>query len=872
MSQKVTLTHSAMRFIVSLIIVYLSFAPSITPITGQSTPPFNETLVIGTGRITKILSRPLSDQIAVINGLGVTIYDGQLNQVRVLKFPNIQRVDNIAWSPDGQKLAASFSITYDQYKIQIFDSTSYNLSVDITENSILRDLSWNPTGQMIAAGWENGAIIWDTLSGQQIKKLMFLESAVGYSDEVVWNANGSQIITLSDQAFILIWDIMSGNLIIQYNRQDIGVRATTIALNPAKTKIAIGGLDGSVQIRNLNNFALETQFNTSLESISSLIWNNDILLTSRYGAEIKLYNTLDWSIINTLSSNTNLGKLDLNSPLLSRVIGIVSDDVIEIRNIANGQTLHQLTNFIGTALDLAWCGNSTLVANSRYHPIQFIDVLTGVIINKYERVMSIEYAISADLTCSNIISVQPNVELWKVTNGQIMLSKALPDISNTSVFAWKPDGSQFAVLRRDGVLTIWDKDGILLTQPTIRWEGGKDIGWRPDGSQLSFRDHKDNLIILNTVLWSVDKIISGANGGFSWKQDSTQIAVANHNGEPDLLPVIEIYNTNDWKVASRILDQGEMIRWQPNGNFIVGINYKNEVVVWNIDLPSEPPEIMNAYISGNIQVIQWSPDGSKFAVGGADATIRIFTRTNPAGTPTPTLTPTLTPTPRPDTPAIYRPATSTFHFPTLPSVTFGNPNDHPITGDWDGDGIDTLGVFDPLQGRFQLRNSNTPGAPDLSFLYGNPGDIPLAGHWTATATHDGVGTYRNTNGTMCLFLRNQLSTGYADLTAIVGNPGDLPIVGDWNGDGVDTVGLYRPDSTTFYLFNRNAPDMEVETQFTLSGGVPIAGRWTGSGGAGVGFFADGVFSLKDTPESGAFDRTVSFGMNGDIPLTGRWSP
>jgi hypothetical protein len=125
---------------------------------------------------------------------------------------------------------------------------------------------------------------------------------------------------------------------------------------------------------------------------------------------------------------------------------------------------------------------------------------------------------------------------------------------------------------------------------------------------------------------------------------------------------------------------------------------------------------------------------------------------------------------------------------------------------------------------------------------------------------------------MYLFLRNQLTTGYADLTAIVGNPGDLPIVGDWNGDGVDTVGLYRPVSTTFYLFNRNAPDMEVETQFTLSGGVPIAGRWTGSGGAGVGFFADGVFSLKDTPASGTFDRTVSFGMNGDIPLTGRWSP
>jgi hypothetical protein len=328
--------------------------------------------------------------------------------------------------------------------------------------------------------------------------------------------------------------------------------------------------------------------------------------------------------------------------------------------------------------------------------------------------------------------------------------------------------------------------------------------------------------------------------------------------------------------------------WQADDNafYFVG-RLETDVYsrIYRVDMKTNQATVSSAPDDRDVDILlksyygemQLSPDGKSFALvtwKGREFAVRVF---YPGGfitvvQPYRQVTSPLW-IPNPDTPAIYRPATSTFHFPTLPAVTFGNPNDHPITGDWDGDGIDTLGVFDPLQGRFQLRNSNTPGAPDLSFLYGNPGDIPLAGHWTATATHDGVGTYRNTNGTMYLFLMNQLSTGYADLTAIVGNPGDLPIVGDWNGDGVDTVGLYRPDSTTFYLFNRNAPDMQPEVIFTLSGGVPLAGRWTGSGGAaGVGFFADGVFSLKDTLESGAFDRTVNFGETGDLPLAGRWSP
>ncbi len=31
-----------------------------------------------------------------------------------------------------------------------------------------------------------------------------------------------------------------------------------------------------------------------------------------------------------------------------------------------------------------------------------------------------------------------------------------------------------------------------------------------------------------------------------------------------------------------------------------------------------------------------------------------------------------------------------------------------------------------------------------------------------------------------------------------------PIVGDWNGDGKDTVGLYDPTTTRFYLKNSNS--------------------------------------------------------------------
>jgi lysyl endopeptidase len=53
----------------------------------------------------------------------------------------------------------------------------------------------------------------------------------------------------------------------------------------------------------------------------------------------------------------------------------------------------------------------------------------------------------------------------------------------------------------------------------------------------------------------------------------------------------------------------------------------------------------------------------------------------------------------------------------------------PIAGDWNGDGIATIGVFNPNTGTMSLNNSNTSGNSigDILFNSGVNGDIPLAG-------------------------------------------------------------------------------------------------------------------------------------------------
>ena len=56
----------------------------------------------------------------------------------------------------------------------------------------------------------------------------------------------------------------------------------------------------------------------------------------------------------------------------------------------------------------------------------------------------------------------------------------------------------------------------------------------------------------------------------------------------------------------------------------------------------------------------------------------------------------------------------------------------PIVGDWDGNGTDTVGLYDPTDSIFYLRNSNTTGIAERGLLRPSPrrGITPVVGDWT----------------------------------------------------------------------------------------------------------------------------------------------
>jgi hypothetical protein len=58
---------------------------------------------------------------------------------------------------------------------------------------------------------------------------------------------------------------------------------------------------------------------------------------------------------------------------------------------------------------------------------------------------------------------------------------------------------------------------------------------------------------------------------------------------------------------------------------------------------------------------------------------------------------------------------------------FGNPGDKPFTGDFNGNGVTTVGLHRESTGLAVFRNTHTQGNADTQFVWGQSGWLPVSG-------------------------------------------------------------------------------------------------------------------------------------------------
>ena len=181
---------------------------------------------------------------------------------------------------------------------------------------------------------------------------------------------------------------------------------------------------------------------------------------------------------------------------------------------------------------------------------------------------------------------------------------------------------------------------------------------------------------------------------------------------------------------------------------------------------------------------------------------------------------------------------------------------------WAGDA--EVGMVDRNSGEWHVRE---PNGSDRSFFYGNPGDIPAHRRLGLRRSRDtrhvppGLGfrvpdewepgrqrgrrrrSSSTTSGfpatfpspatgtataaivpasiaTVKVFLRDTAEHRFRHRAFYFGVPGDRPFAGDWDGDGIDTVGIYRNGTGQIFYTNENPVSGVATTANDFFYGIP----------------------------------------------------
>jgi len=181
--------------------------------------------------------------------------------------------------------------------------------------------------------------------------------------------------------------------------------------------------------------------------------------------------------------------------------------------------------------------------------------------------------------------------------------------------------------------------------------------------------------------------------------------------------------------------------------------------------------------------------------------------------------------------------------------------DKPVTGDWSGSGVARIGVFRGSAWYLDYNGNGAWNGPstDRHFTFGLTGDISVTGDWNNDGLTN-IGVFRPSTRTWYLdYTGNGAWNGPStDRQYTFGLIGDIPVIGDWNMDGFSSIGVFRPSTRTWYLdYNGNGvwngPSTDWQYTFGLIGDIPITGKWSGiSGTASILSLEE---NLVEKPES-----------------------
>ena len=192
---------------------------------------------LGKGWIDEIAYSPDGTRLAVAGSIGIWLYDVQTGEELDLLTGHTSTVDSVSYSPDGNTLASGS----DDKTVRLWDARTGRHLRTLTGHTYgVRSVSYSPDGNTLASGSRDDTVrLWDARTGRHLRTLTGHTSTV---ESVSYSPDGNTLASGSSDGTVLLWKLAPAPMESEKIAEDVNtdgivniIDLTLVASNFGKT-------------------------------------------------------------------------------------------------------------------------------------------------------------------------------------------------------------------------------------------------------------------------------------------------------------------------------------------------------------------------------------------------------------------------------------------------------------------------------------------------------------------------------------------------------------------------------------------------------------------------------------------------------------